>query len=561
MLEFKEKEDKIKKLTVLYSTKKNKVLNFFKNGFNQFNLEDKKRILELFEKKKISNWYLFLEKNEDIRKIILNESKEYLQDFLKDQDTEKCKSLLKFVTVYLNINTSNLDQQLMKEIIEKISALNIKDNNIIKNSDVKDILSYYIKEIAWNCNEDNFLNNEYYAKIQNLVCEYINHISLDENLYEDKFLQLIIETQHSLKSKEVLKRIKEKFNVEPNLDKYLQVQYKQTKNPYNDLIIYRMQKGKIPKELCSYFINNSDTDRFLDRIVNVDYIKYYLEENNIENPNVFFDDLLKTPGVASFRRLALNNYKLNEQAFHEATHVIQQEDLLVRKNYEKIYRYSMLKDFILQKDVGWEVYSKNHSNWLFEIDADIQGEKQYYQYLKNINYTEMSNEEIDKIIEYTATKEQERLKSSKFIEIDGTKKDKKILFDEIIIKNPKLISKHPILALEYNLDGTKKEIAEILKALERKYEEDGNKLELQSVATCIFEDIKNIDKDSFEELSKYNTNNLFIMNIKEKLLSLKQMSLLQQKEIELSKLESEEKIISEAEKIIEQQKEGQDRGE
>ena len=51
------------------------------------------------------------------------------------------------------------------------------------------------------------------------------------------------------------------------------------------------------------------------------------------------------------------------------------------------------------------------------------------------------------------------------------------------------------------------------------------------------------------------------MNIKEKLLSLKQMSLLQQKEIELSKLESEEKIISEAEKIIEQQKEGQDRGE
>lgn len=60
---------------------------------------------------------------------------------------------------------------------------------------------------------------------------------------------------------------------------------------------------------------------------------------------------------------------------------------------------------------------------------------------------------------------------------------------------------------------------------------------------------------------RYSELDLEIQKIKDKISELRNKSTLQQKEDKLSSLEAEEKTISEAEALIEQQKEGQDIGE
>ena len=73
MLEYKDYEEKIKKLTRVNFIHKNKIVSFFEKSFSQFNMTDKKTILEVFEKaNSIRQWNIFLEHNEIVKKIILS---------------------------------------------------------------------------------------------------------------------------------------------------------------------------------------------------------------------------------------------------------------------------------------------------------------------------------------------------------------------------------------------------------------------------------------------------------------------------------------------------------
>lgn len=434
MLEYKDYEEKIKKLTRVNFMYKNKIVAFFEKAFRQFNISDKKTILEVFENSNsISLWNIFLAHNKNVKKIILGEAENFLNVFLTENDIEKNYGLLKFVEVYLNNNDNDLDDNLMKDILQKISNITAKDINIIKTTEVKNILAYYIKELAWNSHDDEYINNikngENYKIFEQLLCEFIESVDCKDNLYNNELLVLLSETQNAIGSESILKKIKENFPVKIDLDKYdvKNISEDEKEKLYNDLIIYRMQNGIIPKKFCIY-LTNCPNNKALRRITNIDYIKYYLKENQLENATVFFDEQLIYPGIANFRRLVLNNKKLNEQSFHEATHVVQQENLLVRKNFSG-NKYAMLKDFILQKRVGWQVYNYNHSRWLFEIDADIEGAKHYYQYLKDIEdifpgSSEMSVEEINKCIKYQSEEKERRIRASKTINIDGKEKNK-----------------------------------------------------------------------------------------------------------------------------------------
>ena len=93
---------------------------------------------------------------------------------------------------------------------------------------------------------------------------------------------------------------------------------------------------------------------------------------------------------------------------------------------------------------------------------------------------------------------------------------------------------------------------------------------LQEKLEELYTERKNIEnailRDDVRELSetaprrRYLELDLEIRKIKEKISELRNKSTLQQKEDKLSSLEAEEKTISEAEALIEQQKEGQDIG-
>lgn len=91
--------------------------------------------------------------------------------------------------------------------------------------------------------------------------------------------------------------------------------------------------------------------------------------------------------------------------------------------------------------------------------------------------------------------------------------------------------------------------------------------ERKNIENAIF---RNEEKFNGRELSekamaylyeRYSEIDLEIQKIKDKISDLINKSTLQKKEEELSSLETEEKTISEAEALMEQQKEGQDIGE
>ena len=528
MLEYKDYEEKIKKLTRLNFMHKNKIVSFFEKAFTQFNMSDQKKILEVFEKSNsISRWNIFLEHNKNVKKIILSESEKYLNIFLTESDITKSFDFAKFAEVYLNTNNNNLNDDLITSILQKISNITAKDINIIKTTEVKNILAYYIKELAWNSHNDEYINNikngESYKIFEQLLCEFIESVDCKDNLYNNELLVLLSETQNAIGSESIVKKINEKFPVKIDLDKYdvKNISEDEKENLYNDLIIYRMQNGIIPKDFCIY-LTNCENNKMLRRISNIDYIKYYLKENQLENATVFFDEQLMFPGIANFRRLALNNKKLNEQSFHEATHVIQQENLLVRRDFSE-NKYAMLKDFILQKRVDWQVYNSNHSRWLFEIDADIEGAKHYYQYLKDIEgifpgNSEMSVDEINECIEFKTVEKERRIQDSKTINIDGEEKNKSQLFDEILMREPELLMKHPILQIEYNPDGSRKTLGKVLASIEQKYTIDKNEEEILGIANCIFCDVQSISDNEYAEFASYISNSTIISSIKKQVI-------------------------------------------
>lgn len=73
------------------------------------------------------------------------------------------------------------------------------------------------------------------------------------------------------------------------------------------------------------------------------------------------------------------------------------------------------------------------------------------------------------------------------LNIDGYYYDKYEIFDDILESKPELLIKYPVLQIEYNKNGSKKEICEILSSLE--YELNIGKRtadEVIAISDCIF---------------------------------------------------------------------------
>lgn len=176
----------------------------------------------------------------------------------------------------------------------------------------------------------------------------------------------------------------------------------------------------------------------------------------------------------------------------------------------------MLKDQLISiRAMDYETYRNNYPSLLFEEEAEQEGHRLYYQYLKDINSNKKSKEDI----EAGLAKYSREINVLNTVEINGEEKDKIQLFDELLRKNPSLIEEYPVFQIEYNFDGTKKSLAQILDSLEAKYSIDKDEDEASSIANCILGGIQEISEFEYNELARYTSNSTFISNIVQQFLS------------------------------------------
>ena len=113
--------------------------------------------------------------------------------------------------------------------------------------------------------------------------------------------------------------------------------------------------------------------------------------------------------------------------------------------------------------------------------------------------------------------EQFRIDLSYNLNVDGYNYFKGDLFDDILKENSDLLDMYPVLKIEYNSDGSRKSIIEILDSLEK--ESHNNKRtedELYDIGVCIFGDyfVINDEKENLELLNNYKTDNEIVNYMK-----------------------------------------------
>lgn len=502
MLKYEDYKAKISSIATAFEDRKK--VNFFTKNFNKFNRTDKSIILSVFENSNrikhapMGQWNLFLTKHPEVEKIILEESQECLELFLEEDDKDRRVELLKFVEVYFDIESyinDNFDENLMAKTLDKIFTIKAKDRAIIDNEIVQKIISYFIKYITKKHTDKEFMvkmkNSISYKQLETLVCDYVENLDVS-TLSSDKFLALIIEIQDAVDSEIISNKVKNRFTEKIDLNSYdiNNMTEVEKDDYYNKLVIYRMQQGIIPKNICIELLKKQG-ENIITRMANIDYIKSYLHENDVRNTTVFFDEQLPIAGQAIGNSqvgtvcIQLNNQELDITSFHEATHAIQYNDMFAIKKY-KGNRYSMLKDHLIaHKAMDYDTYRGNYPSLMFEEEAEQEGRKLYYQYLKDTNSSKRSKEDIEAgIAKYSG-----EIDVLDTVKINGEEKSKVQLFDELLKKEPSIIERYPILQIEYNIDGTRKTLVQILDSLELKYSTDRDEDEASSIANCILRDI------------------------------------------------------------------------
>ena len=241
--------------------------------------------------------------------------------------------------------------------------------------------------------------------------------NVDSIKEDDELLNLLIEMKNIIDVTDILNVITNK------------VQLENSENP----VLKRLKNGLFSKEDCFQLLSSNGK---LKKYANVDLIKHFLIENGIENPEVIYDKTLYISGEARGNLIRIATNFANITTFHEAFHIIQNKDL--GKKYHG-NRYYMLKDYLTAANIPRKVYRNNYKSLLFEEEAEQLGIQSYYQYYKGEKY---DTPEI--------------LVNSYITFSDGMKIEKKDLFDSIIHEKPEILTRYPILKVEYHDDGTKK---------------------------------------------------------------------------------------------------------
>ena len=440
---------------------------FFKKVYPNFNVYEQAKILVEFQKDRIT-FIQYLNQSKE-KKFILEQLKNGIMQFLEEKDSEKCLELLPILLAYINLDEPPFHDELLSKIFKKIND-SLEKNLLVQ---IETILECYTKQVAYTSFDkkmyDQLLQSKNFKEFEKLICNAINKMP-KEALINSELINLLIETSPSISSSNIQITLRNSFDEKIDLNKWEyfinnMVPIKENTNMFfEDIKKYRIQNGSIPETICVYIDKFYTSENEMLRLCNIDFIRHYLNKNNCKNISVFYDNLIEyeTKGLASSTFLSLKTAELSIVMFHEATHVIQYKNYEKNQNYIKYY-YSMLKDTILHQKLNPLIYNRNHNRYLFEIDADIRGEREYYDFLEQLGLlNEKEKEKRDKLKE----KEAFRVSLSNCLNIDGYNYEKGELFDYVLSENLDLLNTYPILQIEYKQNGERKNMIEVLKALE-----------------------------------------------------------------------------------------------
>ena len=499
--------------------------NFFINTYPHFDIFTKAKTLSIIQEK-ITTFNSYMNRS-SVRDKIVSELIDGIQVFL-NADARDSFDLLPFISFYTSINIDDIDEGILMKPLKKIEFI-FKEKDLTKNYDLKQILINTTRIIALSSSYkdlyDSIQSNEGYNSYIELLCNYIEQLSENE-IIDDELINLITETLPAISSYKLSEKIHGKIGKEIELNEYNC--YVKKMIPLEDDIEiffdkikkYRVKYSIIPEDICLYINKFYNSNEKMIRLCNIDLIRNYLIENNIENISVFYDSLIGigTEGLANSKSLSIKRIKLSPVMFHEATHVIQFNNIENDRNYVK-YNYNLLKDIVLFQNMDPIIYNRNHHRYLFEIDANINGERKYYDILSKIGLlTENDIKEKDKLDE----REKTCISISDVINIDGYNYEKSYLIDQIIEHTPNILINYPVLQIEYCRDGKRKDIVDILKTMEENLNNRSRtEEEILGISTCIFGDsyqIKDIE-ETINNLSEYTPQNPLMGKIKNNLIS------------------------------------------
>ena len=495
--------------------------DFFLNIFPTFDSFTKAKILKQIQQKmKFFNSYMPRSK---AKNIILEELKKEINVFLDENNVQKCIDLLPNILFYTSISINDIESDILLKPLKKMLFI-IKSVDIFNNQDFNKTLINITKIIAYAFSDkeeyNSLKNNKNYEYYEEIIYNYIDKIDKSKIL-DDELINLIIETLPAISLPKLKNKLFTKFDEEIDLKKY---EYfinrmiplnKDVEYFFEDIKKYRIKYGIIPEDIYIY-LNKFYSDNSIIRLCNIDLLRHYLIKNGLNDFCVIYDDSIEigTEGLASNKLLAIKDTNLSIVMFHEARHVIQFRN---DKNYIK-YNYDILKDDILKNYMDRSIYNRNHHRYLFEIDADIEGQKEYCRILEKMNLLS----EDDKLkMEKLDEKEQFRISMSSYLNIDGYNYQKGDLFDDIITKNLGLLTKYPVLQIEYDNFGKRKTMLDILKSLNEELEQNKRtKEEIIGISNCIFGEfyeVKDI-KEVLNSLNEYTFKNPVILEIEKKLI-------------------------------------------
>jgi len=495
--------------------------NFFLNVFPSLDAFSKAQVLDIIKNKMtLFDYYINGSEKKDI---ILNNIKNSINDFLAEDDIYKCIELFPIIEFYNGLNYDFIDNDVILSSFEKMCY--IADNtNIFHNEHFNEIIINTIKKVAYTYSYSDIFDaikeSSNYKYFISLLCNYVR-FSNKEKMLEDEAINIIIDIKDILDSPELIDIFYNKFEQDIDLEKYSN--YIDNLIPLDDkreqffvdIEKYRIKYGILPEKICLYVNCFYGWNDNILRICNIDLLKNHLHNSGIDDVSIYYDKNIpnRNLGLASEKVLAIKKIKLSYVMFHEARHIIQFNNTENDKNYYN-YNYNILKDTILANYGDSRTYNRNHNRYMFEIDADIQGLRDYYDYLEKMKMmTDIDKEKRDSINE----NEQKRLYYANYINIDGNNYIKGYIFDEILSENADLIDEYPVLNIEYDKNGKRKSNLDILKSLEEELiSAKRTEAEIYGISYCIFDNYYeeiNIE-ETINDLKKFETDNNIMNEIK-----------------------------------------------
>lgn len=379
------------------------------------------------------------------------------------------------------------DSESLRYISENVSMAILQEEKLLSEEEKKfEIFLTYIESLS------DFGKNKNDFREQLICCE--------SSVLND-FLQLVRLNKIPEKYQDWARYIVEyklgmKFIKDPDMSKYdefvegqISIPKTMKKEFLHDVSILGFKNGVIPLKYTEYIISQMlDRNSCLYRMTANQRASIFSSFARERSKTIFgreifvlyTDNMSKKAdgtylnGVVSIAWKHIKNGGLGKivdnliTLFHELRHVKQEADKAQGKiNHRK---YMMIKEDVLQ-ELDPNYYDVNYKRVYEEIDARVSAAKEAYHFLttlplsKDVKEREVYIqivEHLKKIME-TERNFYVRALSKKYLGEEVA--DIETLFDQIIKENPDKLERYPILQVEYDENGDRKNIVQIFKEL------------------------------------------------------------------------------------------------